>query len=755
MLQRACLEVARSLDDVRFRHFSDPQSALQWISGHDVAEIVVEGEMSGMAGSEFARQLHPRTDRPRPHVVVVERPGNPVPASARCAGVDDIVPRPMAFDTFVQLIEISLELRLAERALWREAVVLRGDVGADGADGERAGASERASRRAMLLPLLVLLPLLFIVPELQRSRHRTAAADTEASPVASPTGEVASSPGMPSQAPRTIATIDQTPSPAPPGSGAAGGPGGGVAGPGGAQAAGARAAATGMQGHAGDAAASTGRIAGDATAAGGAAAGIGVPIAPPPGGAGALRGDHDGGASATTFERHGGSAGSRDAAPAAAGSPSGATPAASDGGGGGGGNGAGRRRAGDGLGGPPGTSSGSTTTNGASRGGIAAAALAAAGSPAGGTRMATHGLAAGDSGYLVLDGAGRDVDENDADVPRAPASTIKVLTAAVAIATLGPEARLTTRLVAQGPLHDGVIAGGVALVGGGDPVLSSADLDEAAATLENLGVRRVHGDLLIDATAFTGPEFNPHWAAAERPFAYAAGTSSVSVDEGTRVDVRTGQRRAVPDNVAYAGSVLASRLRAHGIAIDGSIRSGHAHDGTVLWTHESPPLSMLITKMLVESDNHIAEQLLREVGRVAGGVGSEESGIAQLRAYLVRNHVPTAGLQLYDGSGLTLDNRVTPRTMATLLWRIQGTAEGDRIHAALPAIENDSASREPGRILAKTGNVNDVRGLVGYVDRDAGALSFAFLDTIAPGKSPDARRSDEAQWLHHLARVVP
>jgi D-alanyl-D-alanine carboxypeptidase/D-alanyl-D-alanine-endopeptidase (penicillin-binding protein 4) len=354
------------------------------------------------------------------------------------------------------------------------------------------------------------------------------------------------------------------------------------------------------------------------------------------------------------------------------------------------------------------------------------------------------------TGVLVLDGAGRPMLAEAPDVPRTPASTVKVLTAAAALATLGPDARFTTRLVAAGRIRAGVLAGSLALVGGGDPVLRAADLDAAATAIAAAGIRRIRGGLVIDATAFAAPEFNPHWSLADRALPYAAGTSAVSLDEGTRLvdDRGTWLREAVPDQSAYAGAQLREALRAQHVTIDGPTRVGVARPGTVLWQHQSPPVSALVGMMLANSDNHIAEHLLRQTGLVASGVGSEAAGIAALVAYANALDVPTTGLQLYDGAGLAADDLATPRTLATLLWRLRGTAEGAQLRAALTPIGGTSD-----RISAKTGTVGLARDLAGYVDRSSGApLSFALLGDVRQAGDLPTLRANEIRVLDDLAR---
>jgi D-alanyl-D-alanine carboxypeptidase/D-alanyl-D-alanine-endopeptidase (penicillin-binding protein 4) len=274
------------------------------------------------------------------------------------------------------------------------------------------------------------------------------------------------------------------------------------------------------------------------------------------------------------------------------------------------------------------------------------------------------------------------------------------------------------------------------LVGGGDPVLTTADVDDGISALARRGVRRIRGDLLIDATAYTGPDYNAHWTAAERVRPYAPGTSAVSIDEGVSAGA------AVLDPQAFAGAVVRRQLLAHDITVDGVTRFGHADGGTVVWTHASSPLSALVSTMLRQSDNHIAEQLVREVGRASTGVGSEDAGLARMHDELTGRGISTDGLRLDDGSGLSLDNRMTPRTLAMLLASIARTPVGTQIYHALPRVGTG------GDVVAKTGWVGEDEGLAGYLDHPPdGSYAFAFLGTGALGTSVSTLQAAQERQL--------
>ena len=372
-----------------------------------------------------------------------------------------------------------------------------------------------------------------------------------------------------------------------------------------------------------------------------------------------------------------------------------------------------------------------------------------------GVAAALAPLALPGSGFLVLDAGGRDVAGHDAGVPRVPASTVKLLTAAAALAILGPDYRFATVVEALGPLRGPTLAGPLALIGSGDPALTSAELDAAAAKLAQRGIRDVTGGLVVDATAFSLPERNSHWPQGDLRYPYAAGVGALALDGGLR------DGAPVDDLQRYAGAVFRARLAAHGVGVVGATRYGPAGAGTVLWTRHSPALAALMGPMLASSDNHVAEQVLRAIGHSAAGEGSERAGVAAVRAYLVRLRVPVAGLALYDGSGLSPDDRASPRTLATALYAVAARPEGRVLLAALPLVGRDLDVSDhhlraaAGSVVAKAGHLANARALAGYLKTARhGNLAFAFLAGGAADGNAGLRASQDAA-LDAIARAVP
>ncbi|HEV3090845.1 MAG TPA: D-alanyl-D-alanine carboxypeptidase/D-alanyl-D-alanine-endopeptidase [Candidatus Cybelea sp.] len=346
----------------------------------------------------------------------------------------------------------------------------------------------------------------------------------------------------------------------------------------------------------------------------------------------------------------------------------------------------------------------------------------------------------GDSGDLVFD--------DRASRAVAPASVQKLIVAATALDALGPHYRFHTIFAAAAPVAaDGTLDGNLWLVGSGDPSLQSADLRNGIAMLSRGGLRRVDGGVVIDATAIGGPALNPNWPADDDGQNYAAPSSAVSLDGDTIESHQTveGADQAVwapmQDVPRSVGAAAQAMLAEQGVAASAPFALGAAPlDSVVLWNHKSAPLATLETHMLYVSDNHYAEQLLRAVGGEVSGVADDEGGLSAERLFLRRRDVPTPGLKIFDGSGLSPKNRIAAVTMARLL-----IAQEPALYRLLPlggregTLAGYDFTNALGRVRAKTGHLSDVSALAGYANTaHHGRVAFAFLVDGSPGDPDDA-----------------
>jgi D-alanyl-D-alanine carboxypeptidase/D-alanyl-D-alanine-endopeptidase (penicillin-binding protein 4) len=337
-----------------------------------------------------------------------------------------------------------------------------------------------------------------------------------------------------------------------------------------------------------------------------------------------------------------------------------------------------------------------------------------------------------------------------------PASTLKLLTSAAALETMGPDHTFATTVVSTGPRR-------IVLVGGGDPLLAAtrpakdayprrADVVTlASATAAELlagGTHRVR--LGYDASLFTGPSISPHWPASYVSDQVVAPIQSLWVDEGRPAD---GDGR-VEDPARTAAAVFAAALTRAGVEVVGAPAPRSAGPGAVEVARvTSPPLSQLVEHTLLVSDNEAAEVLARQVAIATGAPATFSDGAAAVLDTVAGFGVPTTGAATYDGSGLSRDDRLAPGTLTGLL-DVAGSDEHPDLRPLLTGLPvagfNGSLSLRftetvdrPGRgsVRAKTGTLTGVSGLAGTVtDRTGTPMVFAVLaDDIVLSDTLDAR----------------
>jgi D-alanyl-D-alanine carboxypeptidase/D-alanyl-D-alanine-endopeptidase (penicillin-binding protein 4) len=169
---------------------------------------------------------------------------------------------------------------------------------------------------------------------------------------------------------------------------------------------------------------------------------------------------------------------------------------------------------------------------------------------------------------------------------------------------------------------------------------------------------------------------------------------------------------------------LAFLLAARGVTVDGGIGTGAAPaEATVLAGVDSAPLAEIVGEMLTYSDNQTAELLIKELGVQAGGAGTTAAGARATSQVLADAGVEVTGATFVDGSGLSATNRVTCDLLEETL---AGAGVASPVGEGL-AVAGESGTLAgsfqgtpaEGRLRAKTGSLNDVRALAGFVTTEA------------------------------------
>jgi D-alanyl-D-alanine carboxypeptidase/D-alanyl-D-alanine-endopeptidase (penicillin-binding protein 4) len=334
-----------------------------------------------------------------------------------------------------------------------------------------------------------------------------------------------------------------------------------------------------------------------------------------------------------------------------------------------------------------------------------------------------------------------------------PASTTKVLTGVAAMEALGPETTFTTRVVTGGK-------GRIVLVGGGDPFLMSAPVDEdgpsypvradivtlaqeTATALRAQGRKRV--SLGYDDSLFSGPGFNPAWPASYVDEDVVSPITALWVDEGREPD----SFRRVADPSLYATQVFAAALLVEGITVVGDPTRGIAKGGAELASVSSAPLREIVERVLEVSDNEAAEVLAHHVGLAVRDTASFADGVDGVLRTLRGLGVPLDGIEIHDGSGLSRENRITPEALVAVLRAAANDPTLRGVIASLPvsgftgSLTDRFDGPHPearGLVRAKTGTLTAVSSLAGIVvDQQGHELVFVLMaDDIEKPREEDA-----------------
>jgi D-alanyl-D-alanine carboxypeptidase/D-alanyl-D-alanine-endopeptidase (penicillin-binding protein 4) len=374
-------------------------------------------------------------------------------------------------------------------------------------------------------------------------------------------------------------------------------------------------------------------------------------------------------------------------------------------------------------------------------------------------------------GFVALTAGGQAVYDHAGATSYVPASTTKLLTTAAALRQLGPGHRFVTS-VYDADASDGADAiHTIVLLGGGDPLLSSRkvvarrvadkrftrrtaaglatidDLAERTATaLREQGISKVR--VRFDDRLF-GPGVSRHWHKNYLSSGEVSRVSALTVDQGR--SAVTGDLR-VADPAGRAANLFAAGLAKHRLKVIGGANRGRAPKRQPIASVTSPPLDRIVEHVLLTSDNDGAEMLLRQTAIDRGQPATFAGGAKATRASLSALGLGLSGLKLFDGSGLSPANRISP----SLLTRLLATAMSSRhpelaaVLSGLPVagVSGTLADRfhvvgtnGAGLVRGKTGTLNFVSALAGIAQTADGAvLAFAFL---ADSLHADARPYEE------------
>ena len=323
-------------------------------------------------------------------------------------------------------------------------------------------------------------------------------------------------------------------------------------------------------------------------------------------------------------------------------------------------------------------------------------------------------------GIWVESGQGT-VAQYQGQKPLAVASLTKLATSLTALYSWTVDHRFYTRVAAQGTIHEGVLTGDIILQGGGDPLYVWESAIVLGNSLNQLGIQRVTGRLILDRSSVFSMNF-------ERDPQITGALLLQALDRDQwGYDILSQYEANLPPNTPKPQVIIEG-----GLAVQ-DVSDAHWAQAQLLVTQPSQPLVAILKQMNNYSNNEIAQLLADLLG------GPQElARIAHTQAGVLPQEVSFS-----NGSGLGPENQISPRGVCAIIQAI-----GDRlaphnlgVKDVLPISQQDPGTLShrifPTGLTAKTGTLWDVStlgGLISGADQpakqltDPQTLCFAILN---------------------------
>ena len=328
-----------------------------------------------------------------------------------------------------------------------------------------------------------------------------------------------------------------------------------------------------------------------------------------------------------------------------------------------------------------------------------------------------------------------------ASVPRRPASNEKLLLSMALLDRLGPTFTVPTLVQAEAaPDQNGVIQGGLWVLGRGDPEVGRSTINALARQIRSAGITQIHGRV----RGSTGYFARDWWA-----LGWKADFPAKEIPRPTALTYRGnlgGGGTHITDPEARAAAALTKRLRGLGVRVTGTsgagVPSGHL---IPLAQVDSAALKDIVHRMDVDSLNFHAEVLGKLLARLTvGPPATIARGAQAIAAFERRQGVDS--FEHHDSSGLSYADRVRSQGIVRLLWAADDETWGAVLRQALPGGGQGTLRDRlhDVKVRAKTGTLDKVSALSGWVwleQRDAwGEFSILSrgMDKTAAARIEDA-----------------
>ena len=320
-----------------------------------------------------------------------------------------------------------------------------------------------------------------------------------------------------------------------------------------------------------------------------------------------------------------------------------------------------------------------------------------------------------------------------------PASSEKMVTAIAALDMLGPSYTLNTQLLTAGTISGNTLQGDLYIKGSMDPLLSTADVTALVKQLKSLGIQRITGHIIADASFKDGDEYGWGWCWDD--------------ENPVLSPLLCGGKPGLAASLSQA-------LRKAGIKT-GSLTNGTAPSNAREIVALRRPLTEVLQPMMKESDNLCAEAIFYQISarsaqQMSGKHYSRRQSISAINDLFSRanGEFPLPSLSGFaitstvaDGSGLSLYNYLSPELEVSILrYTFKHQAMYEHLLPSLPIAGEDGTLKKrmkdtsaAGNVKAKTGTVTGVSALAGYCTASNGhRLCFSIMNQGIE-KSSDGR----------------
>ncbi|REC62063.1 D-alanyl-D-alanine carboxypeptidase/D-alanyl-D-alanine-endopeptidase [Chryseobacterium pennae] len=397
------------------------------------------------------------------------------------------------------------------------------------------------------------------------------------------------------------------------------------------------------------------------------------------------------------------------------------------------------------------------------------------------TMMADPVLKNATWGFVVYDPKTKKVISSyNESSPLVPASTTKLLTTETALNLLGENYRWITQLEYAGSVDEnGTLNGNLYVVGSGDPSLGTNKagagsyrdiISDFIGGLSREGIRKVNGDIIIQTALFKGniamlPE-NVVWLENNNYYLPAGTTRAINPANEKLIVKKSGfstekkffyvspyahqmvyaekydgdgiLTTKLPEAPAYLANSFRTTMVKSGISVTGKVVAKMTdptpENRKMISAYKSPTLADIIYYTNQHSDNSLAEALLRTVGFQRLGDQTSESGRIVVTDHLKDAGFDMLGLNYIDGSGLSRSNNVTPISQVKFLTSLMDEKYYRSYLTSLPiggqsgTLKRMFLGTGNGQVFAKTGTLNKVKTLAGYLKTNSGkTLVFSLM----------------------------